>query len=206
LKSVIEKVLLERGALMETIMQNIETYGYAALFIYSLGGGFVGIVAAGALSGLGYMNIFISIAVVFAANTLGDQALFFISRSNKSAIKPYLAKHRRKLAYSHLLLKKYGNRILIIKKFIYGLKTLVPIVVGFTKYDAKKFFFFNLIGASLFVVLFGGGSYFAGGLFREMAHYASDYPYILPIALISVIGGSYLLVGFLARKKTKRRG
>ncbi|MDR0664652.1 MAG: DedA family protein [Helicobacteraceae bacterium] len=190
---------------METVMQNIEAYGYAALFIYSLGGGFVGIVAAGALSGFGYMNIFISIAVVFAANVIGDQALFFLSRFNKREIRPYLRRHRRKLALSHLLLKKQGNRILVIQKFIYGLKTLVPIVVGFTKYDAKKFFLFNLIGAFLFVLIFGSGSYFAGGFFREMAHYASGYPYILPIALVTIIGGSYLLIGYFSRKKTKRR-
>ncbi|MDR2152984.1 MAG: DedA family protein [Helicobacteraceae bacterium] len=190
---------------METVMQNIEAYGYAMLFIYSLGGGFVGIVAAGALSAFGYMNIFISVAVVFVANVIGDQALFFISRFNKREIRPYLKKHRRKLALSHLLLKKQGNRILIVQKFIYGLKTLVPIVVGFTKYDAKKFFLFNMIGAFLFVLVFGSGSYFAGEFFGKMAHYASDYPYILPIALVTIIGGSYLLIGYFARKKIKRR-
>ncbi|MDR2638376.1 MAG: DedA family protein [Helicobacteraceae bacterium] len=190
---------------METVMQNIEAYGYAMLFIYSLGGGFVGIVAAGALSGFGYLNIFVSIAVVFAANTLGDQALFFISRSNKSAITPYLRRHRRKLALSHMLLKKHGARIIIIKKFIYGLKTLIPIVAGFTKYDAKKFLALNAIGALLFALIFGWGSYFAGEFFSQIAIYASDYPYILPIALIMIIGGSYLLVGYFARKKIKRR-
>ncbi|MDR2034820.1 MAG: DedA family protein [Helicobacteraceae bacterium] len=189
---------------METIIENLETYGYAALFLYSLGGGFVGIVAAGALSGLEYMNIFITIAVVFTANVIGDQALFLLSRYNKGAIKPYLRRHRRKLALSHLLLKRYGNRILVGQKFVYGLKTLIPVVAGFTKYDAKKFLAFNMIGACLFVLVFGFGSYFAGEFFAKIANYASDKPYLLPIALVTIIGGSYLLVGFASRKKAKR--
>jgi membrane protein DedA with SNARE-associated domain len=190
---------------METIIENIETYGYAALFIYSLAGGFVGLVAAGALSAFGHMNIFVAIVVVFFANVAGDQALFLIGRFNKSGMKPYLKKRRRMLALSHLLFKRHGSRVLIVQKFVYGLKTLVPIVVGFTKYDAKKFTFFNVVGAFIFVLVVGFGSYFASEFFRDIAHYASDFPFILPIALVTIIGGSYLLIAFFSRKKAKKR-
>ena len=68
---------------MEDIFGNLATYGYIALFIYSLGGGFVGLVAAGVLSYMGKMDLATSIAVAFVSNALGDVMLFWLTRYQK---------------------------------------------------------------------------------------------------------------------------
>jgi len=39
--------------------------------------------------------------------------------------------HRRKFALSNLLVKRYGDFSVFLQKFIYGVKTLVPIAMGF---------------------------------------------------------------------------
>ncbi|OQX73823.1 MAG: hypothetical protein B6D59_04390, partial [Campylobacteraceae bacterium 4484_4] len=88
---------------MEDLLGSLSTYGYIALFLYSLGGGFFGLIAAGALSYLGKMDISISIGVAAAANYLGDMLLFYMARYNRQMIMPYMRNHRRKLALSHLL-------------------------------------------------------------------------------------------------------
>lgn len=49
-----------------------------------------------------------------------------MGRYNKNALMPYIKAHRRKLVLSHILMKKYGDKIIFIQKFVYGLKTLVP--------------------------------------------------------------------------------
>ena len=94
---------------MEDTLTNLVTYGYIGLFIYSLGGGFVGLVAAGVLSYMGKMDLATSIAVAFAGNAVGDILLFWMTRYQKSMMVESLRKHRRKLALAHVLMKKHGD-------------------------------------------------------------------------------------------------
>lgn len=61
----------------------IKDWGYIALFAYSFGGGFVGLVVAGVLSYAGDLNIYISILVAGVSNFLGDQFLFTLARKIK---------------------------------------------------------------------------------------------------------------------------
>ena len=57
---------------MQDIINSVSTYGYIVLFLYSLGGGMVALIAAGILSFAGKMDITLSIIVAAVANTIGD--------------------------------------------------------------------------------------------------------------------------------------
>ncbi|MDR3347235.1 MAG: DedA family protein [Helicobacteraceae bacterium] len=186
---------------MESIAQNLETYGYIALFIYSLGGGFVGLIAAGIFASMGHLNIFVVVIVAFVANTLGDTALFFISRSNKQAVLDYFRKHRRKIALTHLLMRRQGSWILIGQKFVYGLKTIVPLAVGWTKYSAFRFTILNIIGAFLWAIVFGFGSFYASDFFAALAERYENNLYVMPLALIAVFVVIIAAITVVSRKK-----
>ncbi len=186
---------------MQELLGNLATYGYIALFFYSLGGGFFGLVAAGALSYMGKMDLTISLLVAFVANYLGDMLLFYLARYNRRIIHPYLRSHRRKLALSHLLVHRWGDLAVFIQKFIYGVKTLVPIVMGLSKYPFVRFGLLNLPASLLFVLFFGLLSYYGGATIVELAGAIKNNPWILPIVLL-VLGGSIWL--YLERA-TKRR-
>lgn len=172
---------------MEDIINSLSTYGYIILFGYSFGGGMVAIIAAGVLSYAGKMDLSVSIAVAFAANTLGSAFLFYMGRYNKQALMPYIKKHRRKLALSHILMKKYGDKIIFFQKFIYGLKTLVPMTIGLTKYPIVKFHIINTLSAALWAVILGVGSYLAGDLLTRIAAYFSANPLYAPLILFSIL-------------------
>lgn len=186
---------------MDDMLNNLSTYGYIVLFIYSLGGGFVALLGAGVLSFMGKMDISLSIAIAFSANFIGDSLMFYMSRYHKKEMMEYFKKHRRKLAFSHLLLKKHGSWIIIVKKFIYGLKTLIPLAVGLTKYDFWKFSGYNAIGAAIWAVAVGGLSYLFGGALIEGYKVVSDKPYLAPVMLI-LVGGS---VWFYLSRATKKQ-
>jgi len=91
---------------MEDTFSNLATYGYIGLFLYSLGGGFVAIVGAGVLSFMGKMDLTTSMIIAFSANAIGDVMLFYMARYQKSTMMEGLRKHRRKLALSHVMMKK----------------------------------------------------------------------------------------------------
>ena len=188
---------------MEDMFTNLATYGYIGLFLYSLGGGFIALVGAGVLSYMGKMDLTISIAIAFVANALGDMLLLYMARYQKSMMIEGLRQHRRKLALSHLLMKRYGSWIILFQKFVYGIKTLIPIAIGLTKYDAKKFAVLNIISAGIWALVFGYGSYYSGSALVKFAELVSDKPYIAPIILIVFGGGLWFYMEKATKKKSK---
>lgn len=188
---------------MEETFSDLVTYGYIGLFLYSLGGGFVAIIGAGVLSFMGKMDLGLSMMIAFIANALGDIMLFYMARYQKGMMMEGLRKHRRKLALSHVLMKKYGSWIILMQKFVYGIKTLIPIAIGLTKYDFKKFAFLNVISSGIWVVMFGFGSYYSGEFLVKVANLIGEKPWIAPLLLV-VFGGTLWLYMEKATKKKKK--
>ncbi len=186
---------------MNDIFNSLSTYGYIILFLYSFGGGFFALVAAGILSYAGKMDISISITVAFIANFIGDTVLFYIARYNKTIIMPYIKKHKRKLALSSIMMKKYGDKIIFFQKFLYGFKTLVPIAIGLTRYDFKKFTLYNLFSAFIWALVFGIGSYKSGKYLLGLVKFLKLHIWITPFVMILLLGGLWLYM----EKATKKR-
>ena len=186
---------------MEDTFSNLATYGYIGLFLYSLGGGFVALIGAGVLSFMGKMDLSLSITIAFIANALGDVLLFYMARYQKSMMMEGIRKHRRKLALSHVLMKKYGSWIILVQKFVYGIKTLIPIAIGLTKYDFKKFAILNVGSSAIWALSVGFGSYYSGNFLVKIAETIGEKPWIAPVVL--VVFGS--LLWLYLTKATKKR-
>ena len=187
---------------MEDTFSNLETYGYIGLFLYSLGGGFVALVGAGILSFMGKMDLTLSISIAFIANSIGDVMLFYLARYQKSMMMTNLRKHRRKLALAHIMMKKNGSWIILIQKFIYGIKTLIPIAIGLTKYDFKKFAVLNVLSAGVWALAFGLGSFYSGSALVEFVKLISNKPWIAPIILIIFGGGLWFYMTHATKKRS----
>ena len=188
---------------MEETFSNLATYGYIGLFLYSLGGGFIALVGAGVLSYMGKMDLATSMAVAFIANSIGDVMLFYMARYQKKTMMEGIRKHRRKLALSHVMMKKYGSWIILIQKFVYGIKTLIPIAIGLTKYDFKKFAILNVFSAAVWALTFGLGSYFSGNALVKFAEVIGDKPWIAPIILVTFAGALWLYLTQATKKKSR---
>lgn len=185
---------------MEDMFSSLTTYGYIALFLYSLGGGFVGLMAAGVLSYMGKMDLTAAMTVAMISNFLGDTLLFYLARYHKHDVLNYFHKHRRKLALSHMLMKKHGKWIIFMQKFVYGIKTLIPLAIGLTKYDFVKFSVLNFLAAVVWALVVGIGSYLAGKPIMGVYEFIAERPYIAPV-IIAVIGG--LIWIYLSRATRK---
>ncbi|OCL83664.1 DedA family protein [Arcobacter porcinus] len=179
--------------------QFIQDWGYVALFLYSFGGGFLALAIAGAFSYAGDLNIFITIIVAAISNIIGSQFLFFMARNNKNYAEDMMNKHKRKVALVQLLFKKYGSFIIIIQKYIYGIKTLVPLVMGISDYSSVKFTILNSIASVLWAIIIGYLSYIAGEL---LLSYADDFKYIGLITVVIVL--TILIFSFRPKKKRRR--
>jgi len=173
---------------MEDMLSNLVTYGYIGLFLYSLGGGFVALMAAAVLASQGKMDLSIVMGVAFVANFAGDTLLFYMARYHKNDMMNYLRQHRRKLALSHILMKRHGAWVIYMQKFVYGIKTLIPLAIGITKFPFVKFTINNFFAAIVWVVVVGFGSYLAGDVLMSGYQVIADRPYLAPVILFTIVG------------------
>ncbi|HKM18568.1 MAG TPA: DedA family protein [Aliarcobacter sp.] len=178
--------------------QFIQDWGYIALFLYSFGGGFLALAIAGAFSFDGTLNIYITVMVAAVANIVGSQFLFFMAKNNKNYAQNMMNNHKRKVALVQLLFRKYGFFVIIIQKYIYGIKTLVPLVMGLSDYSAFKFTLINSIASILWAFVIGYASYIAGSFLLE---YADNFKYVGLFTVIIVL--TILIISFRPKKKRK---
>ena len=169
----------------------IREWGYIVLFLYSFGGGFLALAVAGVLSYTGDLNIVASIIVAGSANFIGDQFLFTLARNNKQYAKTMMGKYGRKVALAHLLMRKYGSPVVFIQKYIYGIKTLIPLAMGLTKYSIKKFTIFNAFATVVWALVVGYASYYMGEIILNMADEFKMYGIALVVAII--LGVTYYI-------------
>ncbi|MCX2682543.1 DedA family protein [Campylobacter sp. MIT 21-1685] len=185
---------------MQEMIETLLQYGYVILFIYSFGGGMVGILAAGVLSAQGKFDIHLCILLAFISNTLGSTLLFILGKYYKKDLMPYFKKHRRKIALAILKIKQYGIFLLSTQKFIYGLKTFIPIAAGFAKYNFMKFCLINTLASLLWAILLGYSAFLFGTLIEKFFTKLGDYSYGAPLFLIFLLGGIWFYLNKFSKK------
>ena len=190
---------------MGDIFTSFETWGYIALAFFSLGGSLVAVILAGFLSYLGKMDLEIAIMVGIVFNYIGDMILFYIGKYQIGLINPYLKNHKKKLAMSILLIRKYGNIVIFIQKFLYGLKTLVPLAMAISKYNFKKFGFYNIFASIIYVTVVMLISYNFGKDVEILIYYIIDNPWIPFVTLVSILILIITYIKIIKYKRIKRK-
>jgi membrane protein DedA with SNARE-associated domain len=167
----------------------IKDWGYIILFLYSFGGGMLALGVASVLSYSGDLNIYITLVVAGSANFIGDQFLFLIARNNKAQAKSMMIKHQRKIALAHLMMRKYGSIVIFLQKYIYGIKTLIPLAMGLTKYDTKKFMFFNIFATIIWTLIVGISAFLLGELFYTYIEEIKTYGIAFVVIILGILFG-----------------
>ena len=132
---------------------------------------------------------------------MGDMFLFYLGKYQKKEIQPYFAKHKRKIALATLIMRKYGVWAIFIQKFLYGIKTLVPLSMALSKYDFKKFGFYNIFASLFFVLTIGLSAYYSSEVIISFFGVIKERPWIAPVVLFSIVGGVWLLMEKMTKKK-----
>ena len=182
----------------------LKEYGYVILFAWGMLEGEAGLVMAGLLSHTGDMNLYLAIFIAGLGGFAGDQVYFYIGRFNKSYVHKKFKGQRRKFALAHLLLKKYGWPIIFIQRYMYGMRTIIPISIGLTRYSAKMFAFINLISAWCWAAITIVPVWYFGEEILKLLHWAKEHWYFaLPFAVL--FGGSIIYYFNKATKKDIKR-
>ncbi|WP_037588232.1 DedA family protein [Stenoxybacter acetivorans] len=123
--------------------------------------------AAGSIAAVGGMNIYLMVALLFAAAVLGDAANFSIGKyfGKKLFANPDSKIFKRKyLLQTEAFYAKHGGKTIILARFIPIIRTFAPFVAGMGHMHYGRFLRYNIIGALMWVLLFSFAGYFFGQL------------------------------------------
>jgi membrane-associated protein len=145
--------------------------------------------AAGALTAVGALNMFILIPLLFVAAVLGDTCNYSIGRyfgdrivNMKFRGKPLLKKEH--LDKTHAFYEKHGPRTIILARFVPIVRTIAPFIAGVGTMKYKKFIAYNIIGAALWVLPIT----LLGYVFGQNAFVKKNFEYVvLGIIFISLL-------------------
>ena len=182
---------------------SLETWGYLAIAFFAFGGSLFIVAAAGVFSFMGNMDLTTALVVATISNYSGDMFLFYLGKYQKKQIQPYFAKHKRKIALATLIMRKYGVWAIFIQKFLYGIKTLVPLSMAISKYDFKKFGFYNIFASIVFVLTIGMSAYYSSEAIIAVFEYIKTNPWIAPAILFTIVGGIWFVMENMTKKKKR---
>lgn len=157
----------------------------------------VGALAADPTSGL---NVWIAGAVLLVAAILGDTVNYWIGRKCGEWM---MRKFPRIVKRSHIektneFFVRYGGKTIILARFVPIVRTFAPFVAGSGEMDYKRFMFFNVTGAVLWVVLILPAGWFFGNIPVVKENFE--------LVVLGIIGFSVLpMVWEIARAKMKSK-
>lgn len=185
---------------LKSIIFEYKEWSYVVIFFWCMLEGELALILAGVLAHEGHVNLIMITFIAGLGGFAGDQIYFYIGRYNKSYIQKKLVKQRRKFAVAHLLLKKYGWLIILVQRYMYGFRTVIPMSIGITRYDAKKFALINLLSAWIWAGMTISLAWYFGSEIWLIIEWAESHWYLaIPILAVFLVS---LLYGFKQLEKT----
>ncbi|MFH1867256.1 MAG: DedA family protein [Patescibacteria group bacterium] len=143
---------------MNGITELISAYGYIVLFLGVVVEGELFPLAAGWLTSLGTLNVFISMAVTFVGVVIGDIIWYYIGLRwgrpllNKFGKFIWLKRSRLQALEQHFI--ENGKKTLFIAKFIYSFGHSSIIIAGMARMNFKEFLKVDISAGLLWSILF----------------------------------------------------
>lgn len=130
------------------LQQFLHDFGYFALFLGTFFEGETILVLAGFLAFRGYMDINLVVVVAFFGSYAGDQLWYFLGR--KHGRKLLARKPRWQLMGDRALehIRKHPDIWVLTFRFVYGLRTVMPVAIGLSGYPPGRYLLLNGIGAA----------------------------------------------------------
>lgn len=139
------------------------THGYAALFVWSVLEGEIGLMLAGWLASEHKVFTYSdAVMVAMAGAAIGDLLVFMAGRLFEKRALAWLDAHPAKKATALEWLKKWGPFVIVFERFVYGTHIPVLLTIGMSGYSFLKFLFFDLLGIVLWAFTFVSIGFYFG--------------------------------------------
>ncbi|MBG0565130.1 DedA family protein [Actinoplanes aureus] len=201
--------------LLDNVAPILDRWGYLAIggviVVESFGVPAPGqtiMVAASIYAGAGRMNIYIVAIVSFVTAVIGDNIGYWIGlRGGRKIVHrwgKYIFVTPERLEKAEKFFAKRGARIIVVARFIDGLRQLNGVIAGITRMPWKTFLIYNAIGALLWVGWWCTVAYLLGVHLVEIMGHAHKYKWIaIGVVLVAVATYVTLHVRHVRRRRAR---
>lgn len=177
----------------------ITRFGYPALVLGLLLEGETVLVLGAFMAHRGYLSLPLVIATGFLVTFASDQFFFWLGRTQGNHFLEGRPGWKLNVEKARDLLHRNTNLLFLVFRFMYGLRTVMPLVFGLSGLSPRRFAVLNLIGALVWALIFGIAGFLFGQLTEILLADAGKYEHW--IALGIVIAGTGV---WLYRRHTNR--
>ena len=139
------------------------------------------------------------LVTVVAAAIVGNQVGYLIGHRVGPAL--YSRPDSRLFKQAHVdkarsFFARYGDRTLVLARFVPIVRTFVPVLAGVSNMDARRFLRFNVVGAVLW-----------GGLITTAGYFLGQRPFIrnhIEVSVLALVALSLLPVGIELMRHRRR--
>jgi membrane-associated protein len=152
----------------------------------------------GATAATGLLDITMALGVMFAAAVLGNQTNYAIGRWFGPRVFHWENSrwfNKKGFDKAHAFYEKFGGVTLIAGRFMPFVRTFAPFVAGVTMMTRRRFTFFDITGAVLWI----GGITLLGYVFGNLP-WVKTHLQLIFLGII-IIPGALALIGILRKKK-----
>jgi membrane protein DedA with SNARE-associated domain len=161
------------------------------------------LILAAVYAGTGRLSIVLVALLGFCGALIGDNIGFAIGHFGG---RPLTERYGRYIFLTPVRLdratdffKRHGGKIIVVARFIEGLRQANGIIAGTAGMHWARFLFFNAIGAALWVLVWTGLGYFSGSHIDTIYSDATRYS-----TYLAIIAG-VLVLAFVARRVLRVR-
>ena len=140
----------------------IETYGYYALFIGTFLEGETIMVLAGFAAQRGILDVYWVTVVGFCGTFAGDQLYYFIGRHWGTKLLAKRPTWQPPADRAYKLLRKYEVPFILSFRFLYGIRSVSPFIIGMSGIPVPRFLVLNVIAAVVWAIAVAALGYFLG--------------------------------------------
>lgn len=186
-------------------MENlIATYGYPAIALGTFFEGETIVLIAGYLASREYLQLQWAIVFAFLGSWAGDSLYFFIGRRWGDKLLARRPQWRPPAERALELLHRYHAIFILSFRFLYGLRTVSPFVIGMSKVPTSRFLVLNFIASVIWASVFCTAGFLLGAVLESVLSEVKHYEMIVLGTIVAV--GAVVWLIHLCIARHHRRG
>ena len=187
---------------LHSLEPTLDRFGYLSLgliFLEDFGVPVPGetvLIVSAIYAGTGRLNIWLVALIGFLAAILGDNVGFAIGhlggRPLAERYGKYILLTPARLDKTADFFNRHGGKVIVIARFVEGLRQANGIIAGITGMHWKKFAAFNALGAALWVAVWVSIGYFSGSnidtIYNTATKYELYFGILVGLVILAFIG------------------
>jgi len=151
----------------------------------------------------GYLALPWVLVAAFVGTLSGTQTIFHFGRWRGAALLDRRPVLRARVARAQRLMQRHQSGLVLGYRFLFGMRTVLPVLWGMGKLPAGRFLALDLAGAAIWTAVIGSLGWAVGSVAQTLVGKVQRYEFLL-FGLIAVAGTGIWLVRMLRARRAAR--